>query len=214
MKKSKLDPHADWIAMQLRNGANIQEVRDLLASKKRCSVKHETLRKWISSRKPVGYTGRKPGRPKSSAAVGFKFLDASADKGLPLFVTRFFPSAAPKPASPHLAAGGLALLILERLGLQIDENIPKYQWTLKPKDLQSMTDLEILMLAYILSDLDVPPLPATAADMTAKNTKAFERWWFPLVRIAMRLKAAIASQDEILVGSLLSPDPVTKGSKS
>lgn len=210
MKKSKLDPHAEWITTQLRKGSTIQKVRDLLDSKKGCSVEHETLRKWIQSRKPVGYTGRQRGRPKSEAAVSFSFLGPD-HKPIPLFVTRFFSWPRDRSILPQLDLDAWGHLILNDLGIHVDENIPKHQWVFQSKALRSMADLEILMLAYILSDLGVPPLPATPKDV---NTKPFERWWFPLLQTANRLKEAISTKDEILVGSLFTPDSGPESSKS
>lgn len=71
-----------------------------------------------------------------------------------------------------------------QLGIPYDENLPRNQWTIPAKLVANLSDLEYCLLAYLVSDLQPPPLGGITQD--------FEEWVEKIMGGACRLKAAVS----------------------
>jgi hypothetical protein len=183
VKKSKLDEHCAWIAKQLAGSASFQEIRDGLA-KKGCDVKHETVRKWIKLNKPVKYKGHKRGRRKSVITSLLTILpDDPKDLKIPLLfelAPQLFVHSTPLAFD---AKTKVAMDILQNAGIQVDQTLHPRDWLLPAQALSKLADLELCLLAYLLSELSGPRSRATTVE--------HQDWSTQLMLLASRLKAKI-----------------------
>ena len=193
MRKSKLDAHTAWITNELLNGTSIMEIRDGLATMD-CDVKHETVRKWIKSRKLVKFVAHKRGRPKSKSDVSFCILakvPTEDEKKEPLPACLMLFSVFVRSNDD----GTCAAEALAQIGIVVDPKVPKREWILPAARLKALKDLELCLLAYLVSDMQVPPVEA--------HYPVLAEWFSELIGITGRLKTAIAVGGSIRVGSLL-----------
>jgi hypothetical protein len=183
VKKSRLDEHRAWIAKQLAGNASFQEIRDGLA-KKGCDVKHETVRKWIKLNKPVKYKGHKRGRRKSViTSLLTIFPDDPKDLKIPLLFELAPKIFAHSSASAFDAKTKVAIDLLHNAGIPVDETCHPRDWLLPAKALSKLTDLELCLLTYLLSDLSGPRSRETTAEQQDRLLQ--------LLLLASRLKAKI-----------------------
>ena len=73
--------------------------------------------------------------------------------------------------------------VFERAGVLIDQSLPAGQWILPAAELAYLSDLELTLIAYLLSDLPGPPNRGTGI--------GYKIWLHELLRVADRLKAKI-----------------------
>ncbi len=73
--------------------------------------------------------------------------------------------------------------VFERAGVQIDQSVVPGQWILPAADLAFLSDLELTLIAYLLSDLPGPPNHGSITE--------YKNWLHELLKAAARLKAKI-----------------------
>ena len=184
MRTSALEPHTAWITKQLQNGASIQQIRDRLAAEKGCDLHHESVRKWIKSRKLIKYEGRKRGRRKTVFPAILSFLpENSADLEIPQLL-----ELAPKILSGSLnsvldAKSTVAIDLLDGVGIHVDQTIPPHAWPLSARTLSRLSDLDVFLLAYLLSDIASPPTRGTSEE--------YRSWLRQVLLLACQIKTKI-----------------------
>lgn len=189
MKKSKLDPHRDFILKRLKISIN-QVRRDLAA--KGCSVSRSALSDWI--KKTVAAEGielppRKRGRLKNEAKPPlFSFLPQFGETDpesvtAPLFLYAFqeMPPDAARAYRDHA---------LTELGLPKGSN-PIATETDDVVRLVNLSDNDLCLLALLRSDLIAPPF--------AKGPDGLSRWFSELTKYACELRAEIRAALEVQV---------------
>ena len=195
MRTSALEPHTAWITKLLQNGATIQQIRDRLAADKGCDLHHESVRKWIKSRKLLKHDGRKRGRSKTVFPGLLSFLpDNPADLEIPKLL-----ELAPKILSGSLhsvldAKFTVAFDLFEGVGIQVDQTIPPHDWHLSARTLSKLSDLDIFLLAYLLSDIARPPVRDTA--------EVYRSWLFQVMRLACKIKSKIKDGIDFTVSGI------------
>lgn len=177
MKESKLNPHREYIVNELQARTPINRICKKL-EEQGCHVSRSYLAEWIAAA-GIKYTPRKRGRPSKVVA-----------RILPLL-----PSAGKDPQS---ASAPLFLFGLQE-GVPVEKNRSYCKMTLDMLSLPSassrpdqwedldqyanLSDLELLLLAYLRSDLGAPPF--------AQGVQPLTDWYFNLVALAMELRQAI-----------------------
>jgi len=77
--------------------------------------------------------------------------------------------------------------------------IPRPDWILPARRLPKLTDFELLLVVYVLSDIESPPLD--------KIFKDFSDWLNKLIEPASRLKASILKGTNIRVRDMFPASP-------
>ena len=91
----------------------------------------------------------------------------------------FLESRSSRPSGRVAAAEAF----LRSAGIVTDASIPPWRWILPAKSLAGVSDVELLLLAYLLSDRPEPP---------ARGTTATQRSWLvALMRDASKMRAKI-----------------------
>jgi hypothetical protein len=177
MKESKLDPHREFIVKKLQARTPINRICKDLA-KQGCPVSRSYLTEWI-------------------AAVGINYMPCKRGRPVGARLFSLLPAAGEDPQS---ACAPLFLFGLQE-GVSEDKNIGLCKMTLSMlllpsasahpdqwKDLDryaDLSDLELLLLAYLRSDLGAPPF--------AQGRQPMNDWYWKLATLAMELKEAIAA---------------------
>ena len=84
--------------------------------------------------------------------------------------------------------------VFERAGVQIDQSVAPGQWILPAAKLAILSDLELTLIAYLLSDLPGPPNHGTGIE--------YKNWLHELLRVAARLKAKIEAGENFTFAEL------------
>lgn len=179
MKTSKLEPYRQYIVEKLHAQMSINQICKNL-EKEGCSVSRSYLTEWIAA-SGIQYTPRKRGRPSKAGAPVFRVLPAAGENPqstcVPLF---FFGLQEGVPKDTNI---GFCKETLSMLGLPSASAHPE-QW----EDLDryaDLTDLELLLLAYLRSDLGAPPF--------TQGGQPLNDWYCKLAALAMELREAIAA---------------------
>jgi hypothetical protein len=78
---------------------------------------------------------------------------------------------------------GTAETFLQAAGISVDPSTPPWQWILPAKSLAGVSDVELLLLVYLLSDRPEPPARGT--------TTAHRSWLVDLIRDAAKMRTKI-----------------------
>ena len=200
MKKDKLDEHADLILGLLRQDATITAIWEELKGRG-VSVAYETVRKWVAAHSEGGegtFQKKKPGRPKSDKPGSLGFLPDHPITGscpIPVFL---IPLVNQCRSDRNLVVTCVEQT-MQALGVPVDPGIPRQDWILPARRLAKLTDLELLLVVYVLSDMESPPLDKTLRD--------FRDWLNNLIEPASRLKASILKGTDIRVRDLFPASP-------
>lgn len=200
MKKDKLGEHADLILDLLRLGDTITAIWGKLKGRG-VSVAYETVRKWVAAHADGGegaFQIMKPGRPKGDKPVSLGFLPDHPITGpcpVPVYLTPLVNQC----RSNWILAATCAEQTMQALGVPFDSGIPRPDWILPARRLAKLTDLELLLVVYVLSDIESPPLD--------KIFKDFSDWLNKLIGPASRLKASILKGTDIRVRDLFPASP-------
>jgi hypothetical protein len=151
--KNKLTAHADRRHRLLREGATAYAIWENLQGQE-VAVSYEGVRKWIHSHPIDGITLNPPGRPRSVDSGFFQFLPSR-------ILSPKHPQQSPAFLLPFVAlraeTEGIGTEVTKRafwqIGLPFDETCPRSDWTIPSKLVANLTDLEYLLLAYLVSDL-------------------------------------------------------------
>ncbi len=199
MKKDKLDEHADLILGLLRQDATITAIWEELKGRG-ISVAYETVRKWVAAHSEGGGTfqKKKPGSPKGDKPVSLGFLPDHPITG-PCPVPAYLTPLVYQCRSNWMLAATCAEQTMQALGVPVDSGIPRPDWILPARRLTKLTDLELLLVVYVLSDIESPPLD--------KIFKDFSDWLNKLIEPASRLKASILKGANIRVCDLFPTSP-------
>ena len=84
--------------------------------------------------------------------------------------------------------------VLEMAGVQIDLSVGPGQWILPAAKLAIFSDLELTLIAYLLSDLPGPPNQGTSNE--------YKNWLHELLEVAARLKAKIMAGVDFTFGEI------------
>ena len=188
-RKSKLDLHAPLIRELLQNGANVTQIWEVL-SPNLLSVSRERVRKWVAAHPAKGVVMKGRGRPKAISSELFRFLPDDPSSGQPPFKASLFllPLLEIFSSSEELRTE-VTKRAFGTMGLPFNENIPRSDWAIPAHLLAEARDLEITLVAYLLSNLPSPPLGGI--------TQKFDIWMDQLIQGASQLKAAIRHGGEI-----------------
>lgn len=198
-RKSKLDDHAALIRELLQKGANVTEIWEEL-NPNHLSVSRERVRKWIAAHPEKGVVMKGRGRPKATSSELFRFLPDDPCSGQPPFrAPLFFLPLLDIFTSSEEIRTEVTKRAFGTMGLPFDENISRSDWAIPAHLLAKGTDLEITLVAYLLSDLPSPPLGGI--------TQNFDTWMDQLIGGASRLKAAIRRGGEFRGLELFPADP-------
>lgn len=178
-RKSKISPHASQIRRLLREGKTIRAIWKQLNELE--EVSYEGLRKWIHDNPIEGITLNGPGRPPSIEFNSFDFLPEPPDPPTAKIPAFLLPFAAIY-AEPEEIRSEVTKRAMWQLGLPYHDSVPRKEWILPAERLVGCSDLEYLIVTYLVSDLPSPPLDGI--------TLHYEEWLVKLMTGAMRLKAA------------------------
>ena len=185
MPRSILHQHRSLIIRKLEKKATNQEILDaLLATSVNTSL--EAVRDWVNKNAPAHLLkGRGKGRPKKTKLVRFDFLVDHQDKmELPPFLeTSLELLLCRRPDGRSNAKLCLAEALLRSAKIPIDVTIPPPEWILPAKALKEISDLELMLLTYALSDHH--------SDPPTHGTHAYRTWLLGLMRDAAAMRAKI-----------------------
>jgi len=184
MAKSKLDPYADLIFELLRKELSNEEILEVLVAKS-AETSLEGVRIWINKNAdPDLLKDRGKGRRRKPKPARFSVIPDHRDPmNLPAFLegalSLFFTPRAARPG----ARVTIAETFLRSANISVNPTTPPWQWLLPAKSLTALADVELLLLAYLLSDRPEPP----SRGMTA----AYRSWLVDLMYDAAKMRAKI-----------------------
>ncbi len=184
MPRSILDQHPDLILGMLEKGATNQEILDaLLAESVPTSL--EAVRVWVNKHAPAHLLkDRSKGRRRNPNPVRFDFLPDHRDTmELPPFLVAALGLLLSDSASRYSAKLSLAVALLRSAKIRVDVTTPPTQWTLPAMALTEISDLELILLAYALSNHH--------SDPPINQSSAYKSWLLGLVRKAANMRAKI-----------------------
>lgn len=194
MPRSILHDHADLIIDMVGDGATNEEIRDALLAKP-VPTSIEAVRVWVKKNAPPWMLeDRGPGRRKNPKPVRLRFLpEANAEVTVPPLLeatVQLLTGAGPNVRERSIFAES----ILQTAGIQVDTSIPPSQWRLAGKMLADISDLELVLLTYALSDHHSPP--------SNRQTHALRTWLTGLVRDSAAVKAKIIEGADFSVSEI------------
>jgi len=201
-KKNELEVHASLIRELHGKGKTIDQILQALLARK-VVVGRETLRKWVHADPESAALPKKTkGRPRSDHLPLFRFLPDDPAKlrsniEYPDFLLAFLSVAYAEDF--RLAAVSRAI---KQAGIPVNEDRPLLEWTIPGRVLGKLSDLEICLLAYLLSGYRAP--------LPAKHEVIFGEWLQGITAYGSRLKAKIMEGGDYTVGEL---SRATKGDK-
>ena len=184
MAKSKLDPHTDLIFELLGKKLSNEEILEVLVAKP-VETSLEGVRTWINKNAdPKLLKDRGKGRRRKPKPARFSLIPDHRD---PVILSAFLESALGLYFTPPTARPGARLAVAETFlcsaDISVDPATPPWQWLLPAKSLTALADVELLLLAYLLSDRPEPPSPGTTA--------AYRSWLVDLMHDAAKMRAKI-----------------------
>ncbi|MDP3850684.1 MAG: hypothetical protein Q8Q59_09290 [Luteolibacter sp.] len=184
MSKSNLDPHADLILDLLAKEATNGEILDILLAKP-AETSLEAVRAWIKKNAdPKLLKGRGKGRRRKPEHARFSIIPDHRDPMTIPPVLEATLNLFSEPRTSRIGGRvGTAEAFLHSAGIEVDPSTPPWRWILPARSLTSLADVELLLLAYLLSDR--PELPARG------TTAAHRSWLLDLTRDASKLRAKI-----------------------
>ena len=84
--------------------------------------------------------------------------------------------------------------VFERAGVQIDQSVAPGQWILPAAEMAFLSDLELTLIAFLLSGLPGPPNRGTGTE--------YKIWLHELLEVADRLKAKIEAGENFTFAEL------------
>lgn len=184
MKESKLNQYGEFIMAKAKSGNSISKIRrDLFA--KGCTVSNSRLTQWIetvAAKEGIELPPRKRGRPIESKPAMFAFLpkEGEALSQIPLFILALqeMPEQMRRVVRDHA---------LYQLGLP-KSGSPFPREPSEVERLTNLSDVELCLLALLLSNLPAPPL--------SKGPEALTAWFSELVKFASKLRLTIRTASE------------------
>ncbi len=184
MPKSRLDPHAELILDLLVKEADNGEILDILLAKS-VDTSQEGVRTWINrNADPKLLKDRGKGRKRKPKHARFSFIPDHRDPmDMPAFLEAALSLFSGSRSSRLNDRVKAAEAFVSSARIKVDPTIPPWQWILPAKSLAALADVELLLLAYLLSDRTEPPSRGT--------TSAYQSWLVDLMRDAAKLRAKI-----------------------
>lgn len=184
MPKSKLDPHADLILELLAKKARNGKILKILLAKS-VDTSLEGVRTWVNANAdPKLLKGRGKGRTRNPEHARFSFIPDHRDPmTIPLVLEAALSLFSGSRSSRLNDRVKTAEALLSSARIKVDPTIPPWQWILPAKSLAALADVELMLLAYLLSDRTDPPSRGT--------TSAYQSWLVDLMRDAAKLRAKI-----------------------
>jgi hypothetical protein len=184
MPKSNLDPHAELILDLLAKDLTNEEILETLRAKP-VKTSLEAVRSWIKKHAdPNLLKGRGKGRRRNPEHARFSVIP---DHRETMILPAFLESALSLFFTPRTAKTGgrvgAAETFLQSAGISVDPSTPPWRWILPAKSLTGVSDVELLLLVYLLSDRPEPPARGTTA--------AHRSWLVDLIRDAAKMRAKI-----------------------
>jgi len=184
MPRSLLNNHADLILGMVEAGATNKQIRDALLAKS-VSTSLEGVRVWIIKYAPSDLLeNRGPGRRKNPKPARLDFLPDHRDKmELPLLLEASIDLLLSQQSARLDAKQSLAEALIRLAKIPVDVTIPPAKWMLPAKALKEISDLELMLLTYALSDHH--------SDPPTHGTHAYRTWLLGLMRDAASMRVKI-----------------------
>jgi hypothetical protein len=200
MPRSNLDPHAELILDLLAKKLTNDEILEILQAKP-VKTSLEAVRAWIKRNvDPNLLKGRGKGRRRKPDHARFSFLPDHRDPMTIPIVLEVAISLYSESRSSRLSDRvATAEALLHSAGIVADASTPPWQWILPAKSLAGVSDVELLLLAYLLSDRPEPPVRGTTA--------AHRSWLLDLIRDASKMRAKIKKGHNFTFSEILGSYP-------
>ncbi len=150
MKKSKLEPHAEWLGEQLRAGLPVARIHRELKKTRHCDVALETLRQWITRRRGEGQikiAALPRGRPPKTPKGGLDFLPDDPTTGLgSVSVPVFFFALLQPEALERISFHALDAIGIEKTD---DDGIASWAAKIGRARVARLSDLDFCLIEFL-----------------------------------------------------------------